>query len=301
MGEIMKIKYSDKKFTPEHLSVIKNANKIIEEYERQSFNLTLRQLYYQFVSRDLIPNTQQEYKKLGTIISDGRLGGLISWFAIEDRTRSLAGNTHWKNPGEIIRSAANGYALDKWADQHHRVEVWIEKDALLGVIENTCEKLDIDYLSCRGYTSQSEMWRAGRRLKRYIDGGQEPVIIHLGDHDPSGKDMTRDILDRLAMFAGDHIEVKRVALNFDQIEKYTPPPNPAKITDPRAKAYIKEFGRESWELDALDPKVIDKLIQTNVLKFRDEAKWEETKEREDEERVKLLDVAATFERDEEDE
>ena len=164
---------------------------------------------------------------------DGRLAGLIDWNRIVDRTRNLEGNSHWGNPGEIMRSAAHSFRLDKWANQPYRVECWIEKDALRGVIAGVCNELDIPHFSCRGYTSISEMWVAARRLQHWIARGQTPVILHLGDHDPSGVDMTRDIFDRLQTFMGG-AEVKRLALNWDQVEMYNPPPNPAKLTDSRA-------------------------------------------------------------------
>lgn len=276
----MRIAYIRKGFHDSTLQVISWANEIIAQYQAQGLDLTLRQLYYQMVARDLIPNEQKEYKRLGSIVADGRLAGLISWRAIEDRTRNLQGNTHWESPAQIIRGAVNGYRIDKWADQPHRVEVWIEKDALVGVIAPVCRRLDVDYFSCRGYTSLSEMWQAGQRLARYIARDQAPIILHLGDHDPSGIDMTRDIEDRLEMFAGSPITVKRIALNRDQVEQYGPPPNPAKITDSRAGAYIAEHGRQSWELDALEPTALQQLIEDHVADWRDEALYQQALERE---------------------
>ncbi len=274
----MLIKYVDRNFSISSLSIIEKANSIIEEFEGQGFDLTLRQLYYQFVSRDLIPNQQREYKRLGSIINDARLAGLISWKAIVDRTRNIEGNSHWTGPREIIESCASQFQIDKWKNQGFRVEVWIEKDALVGVIERICRNLDVSYFSCRGYTSQSEMWSAAQRLKAFADENEQvPVIIHLGDHDPSGIDMTRDITDRLDLFMGG-IEVNRIALNIDQVNKYKPPPNPAKITDSRSPKYIKKYGRQSWELDALSPKTISDLIEKTVKTYRDESKWRAMKE-----------------------
>ncbi len=269
----MKIEYVPKNFKAAPLRVIEQANNIIEEYESEGYSLTLRQLYYQFVSRDYIANTMQEYKKLGAIINDARLAGLISWEAIEDRTRNLAGTHHFESPDEIISDCVPRFKMDKWADQEYRPEVWVEKDALIGVIERVCVELDLDYFSCRGYTSQSEMWSAGQRMKRYKRLGQTPVIIHLGDHDPSGIDMSRDIDDRLEMFMGG-MKIDRIALNIDQVHKYKPPPNPAKIEDPRASGYIKTHGTKSWELDALNPKILHTLIKKTVLKYRDEELWD---------------------------
>lgn len=276
-----KIEYITKDFRPASLLTITQANEIIEEYAGKGLDLTLRQLYYQFVSRDLIANKQTEYKKLGSLISDARLAGLIDWDAIVDRTRNVKGNSHWSNPGEIIRSARYSFQLDHWENQEYYVEVWIEKEALIGVISSICSELDVRFFACKGYVSQSEMWRAAMRLKRAKDAGQKPVIIHLGDHDPSGMDMTRDIFDRCDLFTGD-IEVKRIALNMDQINKYNPPPNPAKLTDTRAGKYIDEYGAESWELDALDPEVLRDLIQEHVDTLRDWDLYQETLDQEQE-------------------
>lgn len=287
-----KIEYLSKNFSAAVIGVIAKANDIIREYELQGFALTLRQLYYQFVARDLIPNTQQSYKRLGKIVNDGRLAGAIDWDSITDRTRNLVSNSHWSSPESIIESAASGYEIDKWAGQDCRVEVWIEKDALVGVIESVCVENDVPFFACRGYNSQSEMWRAAMRLRRYSDRGQDPIIIHLGDHDPSGIDMTRDTIDRLALFTSPgQINVRRIALNMDQVEQYGPPPNPAKVTDSRATEYISKFGSDSWELDALEPMVIVQLVRDEINNICNEFHWAESKEREEKERQLLTDVS----------
>jgi hypothetical protein len=268
-----KIAYVNKRFTPESLAVIAKANEIIEAYQAQGFDLTLRQTYYQFVARGWIPNKDSEYKRLGNIIADGRLAGLIDWEAITDRTRNLRQNSHWDSPGDIMDSAAASFAYDKWADQKYRIECWIEKDALVGILESACEPLDVPYFSCRGYTSISEVWSAAMRLKAWRRKGQRILILHLGDHDPSGIDMSRDIVDRIGIF-GVKVEFKRLALNMDQVQQYNPPPNPAKSTDARYKHYRATHGDESWELDALDPVVLKALIRDNIVAHRDQAAWE---------------------------
>ena len=290
-----KLCYEQKKFQAKSLKAIEQANLIIEGYAAQGFDLTLRQLYYQFVARDLIPNNLKEYKRLSTIINDARYAGLIDWLHITDRTRNLRGNSHWDGPEDIIDSAVASFAIDKWETQDYRPEVWIEKDALVGVIEGVCEKVDVSYFSCRGYTSASEMWIAARRLTHYLKSGQVPLIIHLGDHDPSGIDMSRDIFDRLELFIQaegyNPAEVKRIALNMDQIETYRPPPNFAKLTDTRAKGYIKRYGQNSWELDALEPTVLAALIEDTVTAYRDERLWEEALTLEEQHRTNLRDAA----------
>lgn len=274
--------------------MIRQANEILEELMAQGYTLTLRQLYYQLVARDIIPNRQTEYKRLGSIINDARLAGLIDWDAIEDRTRNLQSVSHWNEPGDIIRSAADSFRLDKWFDQKYRIEVWVEKDALVGVLERVCRELDVAWFSCRGYTSQSELYGAGKRISGHIYRHQKPIVIHLGDHDPSGKDMTRDIEERLCMFVGHPVPVERIALNMPQIEEYSPPPNPAKVTDSRFEKYAEEYGDESWELDALDVRVIHELIKEKVLEYRDEQKYEVQVERERERREALSAAAENW-------
>lgn len=270
--------YVPKTFRSDKLDLIYQINGVVEEYTRQGYTLTLRQLYYQLVARGIIENNMRSYKNTGNLINDARLAGLIDWTAIEDRTRSLKGLTHWSNPQEIIRSASCQYKKDLWKNQKYHLEVWVEKEALAEVVAKACRPFDVDYFCCRGYVSQSEMWSAAQRLVRETYCGKDCVIIHLGDHDPSGIDMSRDIEDRLQMFGNQDggltfenhfLGLRRIALNMDQIETFNPPPNPAKLTDSRCKSYMDKYGDESWELDALEPKVLNDLIQGTICEYAD--------------------------------
>lgn len=271
----MKISYQEKNLSSGTLETISVANDIISEYSAQGYDLTLRQLYYQFVARGLIKNKQSEYKRLGGIISDGRLNGLISWSAIVDRTRGLSGRAYWDSPSDIIEACARQFQVDPWETQPAYVEVWIEKEALAGVFEKACRDLHVPFFSCRGYVSLSSMWSAAMRLRRRANThGKKCIILHFGDHDPSGIDMTRDIEDRLDMF-GATVDLRRLALNMDQIEEFDPPPNPAKLTDSRASSYVMEHGYESWELDALPPNILSGLVEREVRKVIDSAAWDE--------------------------
>ena len=274
------IQYVDRKFTPATLELIFVCNKIIEEYEAQGFTLTVRQLYYQLVARGVLENVQANYNRVSSVISDARIAGLISWTAIEDRNRSLKGIRHYTGPAQALQSVLGGYKLDLWANQQFRPEVWVEKAALESVIGGICNRLRVDFFAQRGYNSQSAQWEAGRRFARYISKGQIPIVFHLGDHDPSGIDMTEDNRGRLSMFAQTNIIVQRLALNWDQVQHYKPVPNPAKTTDSRFKEYRKRFGDESWELDALDPSVIQELIRVAVMQVRNEDRWQEALEEE---------------------
>lgn len=271
--------------------VIEQANNIIEDYAAQNLTLTLRQLYYRFVANGWIPNKQREYQRLGSIINDARLAGLIDWEAIEDRGRSLNRRSAWNSPAEIINACAKQYALDLWQGQKFRVEVWVEKQALESVIDQAARYWNCPSFACKGYTSQSAMWRAAQRFQMYMEENQTPVIIHLGDHDPSGVDMTRDIQERLEIF-GVSMIVDRIALNIDQVVQHDPPPNPAKLTDSRAKGYITQFGYDSWELDALEPATLHSLIvQTIETQYLDKRLYEQRKAQQEQERKSLRALA----------
>jgi len=270
-----RICYIPKSFNATATKIIDIANSIIREYAQQGLDLTLRQVYYQFVARGYIPNSDREYNRLGSVINDARLAGLIDWEAIVDRTRYLESISHYGHPKDMIDVGAKAYHNDLWETQPNYVEVWIEKDALKGVIAGICDSMDTPYFSCRGYTSQSEMWGTGQRLLKKGSEGKGLYILHLGDHDPSGIDMSRDIKERLTLFINPHkVTLRRIALNYGQVQQYRPPPNPAKVTDSRAKEYIAKYGNQSWELDALNPTVLITLIRHHILELRDERLWQ---------------------------
>jgi len=327
----VKIRYEDWRPSADARIDIRRAEAVCQQYATDGYDLTLRQLYYQFVARAWIENSQKSYKRLGEIINRARLAGLLDWDYIVDRTRNLRGTSHWEAPGSGIDSAAYSYRLDKWADQPRRVEVWVEKEALAGVVQRVAAEHDVNWFSCRGYVSQSEQWAAARRMLGYLRGGQAVTVLHLGDHDPSGIDMTRDIRDRLQTFitqdwltehsrwfddgtsegtikvseilehiryqtdgAGEPIEVRRIALNFDQVQQYTPPPNPAKLTDSRANGYIAQYGYESWELDALPPEVLAQLVRDHIATIRDNDAYELIEAQERRERELLQQAAGRW-------
>lgn len=297
--------YKSIRFSEDRLDIIDKANQLIKQYAAQGYTLTLRQIYYQFIAGNLLPtswadpatgstNNERSYKKLGDVLADARLAGRLDWEAIEDRTRALGKAPHWGSPADIIQSCAKQFRLDRWEDQDYRVEVWVEKDALEGVVGQAAQRLDAPYFSCRGYASATSIWDAGQRLKEYCLEGQTPVILHLGDHDPSGIDMSRDIEERVSLFMDgteNRLVFERIALTMAQIQQYNPPPNPAKVTDSRFEGYRRKYGNDSWELDALSPAIIDALITQKIHQYLDRAKYRD-KEREEQEHKADLAKAA---------
>jgi hypothetical protein len=293
-----KIRYLAKSFSDTALDVITQAETICDDYARQGYRLTLRQLYYRFIATDALPesrrdpvsgtkNTEKNYKWLGSLVSDARLAGLIDWDHVEDRGREQhGGDSGWGQPSNIIRYGARNYSITHWDDQYHYVEIWVEKQALEDVVARPAGRWNVPYFACKGYVSQSSMHEAALRL-RGIDGDREKTIIHLGDHDPSGIDMSRDIQDRLNMF-GAGVSVNRIALNMDQVEAYDPPPSPAKVTDSRAADYIDRFGNDSWELDALEPATLEALIENEITGRLDMSLYNNRLAREESERSVLV-------------
>lgn len=275
----MKIKFIDKNFRYDSLALINLINTIADDYVSQGYTLTVRQMYYQLVARDLIENTIRSYQKIAKLINEGKNAGLISWYAFEDRTRAFIKNTHWDNPQQIINAAAEGYFESMWDSQsNYKVYVIIEKEALVGILEATCAKYDVPILAARGYPSGTVLFDF---FKKEIEPNPDKihVILHLGDHDPSGIDMTRDLTDRMDMFSHSNytLIVKRLALNYNQIEELRPPKNPAKDTDSRFTSYVNKFGYSSWELDALNPSYLNSLVTKNIELHIDFSTWEAKK------------------------
>lgn len=298
--------------------LLEKANTILNNYASQGYDLTLRQLYYRLIALDLFPedkrwrkvensnkwvkdpngtkNADPNYKWLGRIVGDGRLAGYLDWEHLVDRGRETKHNSHWENPKSILESAASSFAIDKWENQPCHIEVIVEKDALSGVLAPVCYELDVRFTANKGYSSLSHMYRIGKRIYEMLEQGKPVMIFYLGDHDPSGLDMDRDIFSRLHLFSygeGD-LNLERLALTMDQIEEQNPPPAPAKITDSRAKMYIKQYGNDSWELDALEPSVLAELVRNWVTQYRDEDQWNADLEREKEMKGYIEEVAKNY-------
>lgn len=281
------------KANKERLEVI---NEIVEDYQRQGFVLTLRQLYYQLVSRDIIANNVKEYAKLSTLLKEGRMAGIVDWYAIEDRLRKPDVPGSWESPKEILETAASAFRMDRMFGQPYYLEVWVEKDALSGVLKRITEKYGIPIVVNRGYSSATAMFDAHFRFRR---ADQDTCyVIYIGDFDPSGQDMIRDITDRIAEFNYKNkykFGIIPIALSKDQIKQYNPPPNPAKITDPRAKDYIAEHGPTSWEVDALPPEVLNRILDETIKQLIEEDVYRAVLKKESEYKVRLEQIAEEFE------
>ena len=274
----MREKFVNINLKPESMKKVQTINRILSEYQAAGYDLTIRQLYYQLVARGYIENTQKSYKRIADLVNNARLAGLIDWSVITDRARETITPTTWEGPAAIIKAAANQFRLDPWQDQDNYLEVMVEKQALEGVLIPVCNQWGVRFTANKGYCSSSTLYETGKRIAA-LQPDKTCYILYLGDHDPSGLDMTRDIKERLTMFSNNPVIVERLALNYDQILALNPPENPAKETDARYGDYLKNYGAASWELDAIEPQALADMVNTAIQnKINDFDAWNETQD-----------------------
>lgn len=307
-----KITYESRSFSDDGWSVVRAADAICTQYAADGYRLTLRQLYYRFIATDAFPdsryflgaqrdpdntsgqgtkNCQQNYKWLGSLIADGRVAGMIDWSHIEDRGReSAGGDGGWSDPADAIASIADQYRITHWDGQPEHVEVWVEKDALIDVIARAAGPLNVSYTACKGSPSHSLVHDAARRLRTYEREGRKTTILYLGDHDPTGIDIPRDLGERLSLFRS-ACTVERIALTMDQVRQYDPPPNYAKETDSRFAGYVDAYGTDCWELDALEPQTLVELVDREIRQHLVVDLYQERIRREGRERAVLAAVS----------
>ncbi len=343
-------------WTADKANVVSNILAVVDSYKKMGYKLSLRQLYYQLVKANVIPNEEEVYKRLSGIVDDCRYSGRLDWAMIEDRGRVPKLPSDFANIDELVDAALASWRLDRQQGQPKHIELWTEKDAISGILYKVTQPYHVRLVINKGYTSSSAAYSAYERFVPHLEAGRGIVVLYFGDHDPSGLDMVRDITDRLLTFiscgsrlksssspfdkamldwwqdsgstvydlqdAG-HIthrqmqsllgenptdsateafesgqvkmyleehnlfKVIPIGLTMDQVKQYRLPPNPAKITDPRAKGYIQKFGQKSWEVDALNPQTLSELV-ANHIEANMDAKAYNSMVKEEESQAKVL-------------
>lgn len=259
---------------------------ITEDYAQKGYKLTVRQLYYQLVSRNEIPNNMSSYQRTSKVLLAGRMTGLVDWDVIVDRARVPRMRPQYDTMGSFVRAVMDSYRCFRWDDRDHYLEVMVEKEALAGILQPVTDRYHVLLLANKGYSSASTMHDVAERMDGHEQLGRQCRILYMGDHDPSGMDMVRDIRTRLEEF-GCLADVGRIALTMDQIEEYGLPPNLAKKTDPRSRKYVDKYGGRSWELDALNPEALTGILETSIRAYLDMSRYEEAIRREQAEKDKL--------------
>ncbi|MCJ7759789.1 hypothetical protein MUP59_01435 [Candidatus Bathyarchaeota archaeon] len=289
---------SDRGKVMKYSELIREVNTILSQY---TVKLTLRQVYYRLVSKNLIPNTKASYKGLSHQLVKAREKGDVDDRRIEDRSRKVQGFGDWGFDdlddfiaGQVsrLKDSWENFSRRQWEDQPKKVIVALEKDALSRMFTDVANGFRIQVYATKGYGSYTFV----NDLAGDLDEEKENVILYFGDYDPSGRDIERDLRDRLVRYYGrDNFTVVRIALKPDQISQYNLPPMPedaetlAKLgRDPRTKQYGMEF---AVELDALEPPVLQELIRSSINAQIDSDLWnaklEETKADREELRERL--------------
>jgi hypothetical protein len=263
-------------------ALVQRVNTILGQYKQP---LTLRQIYYRLVADYKLPNKRSSYNILSRVLVKARELGEVDDTRIEDRSREvLGGDGGFESPEEYLEYkvdsfSGNNYTRPVWIDQPSYVEVWVEKDALSRVLSSAAAGLRMVVAPSRGYSSYTYLKRMAieDRFQQYAD---KPIIIlDFRDHDPSGIQMTEDLEKRLQKYGEEFsmdITVKRIALTFDQVRRYRLDPNPVKNADTRSAEYVNNYGASCWELDALPPETLTRLVQQAIQNEIDQDAWEES-------------------------
>jgi len=268
-------------------TLIEEVQKIIAEFNTK---LTLRQIYYQLVSKHLIENVRSQYQRLSKILVKARHDGVVDWEDMEDRTRAATGGDeeeetpqdHFDNALNYFKNCYHYFDLPKWKNQPNYVEIWFEKQALEGIFESITKDWNLVQLACKGYSSHTMGYELSKRLDN-LDEEKEVWIFYFGDFDPSGLDIYRFIKDMCDRF-NLTINFKRIAITKEQIRKYKIPPMMAKSSDSRYAGFVADHGTDVVELDALRPDVLQKLINDIIESKFDPDILEEVKEEQKEKR-----------------
>ncbi len=251
--------------------------------------MTVRQIFYRLVSCGAIAKTEKEYKStVVRLLRDMRLSGDIPFSAIDDYTRYVRKPKTYSSAWEALREMARAYRRAIWDNQAVQVEIWLEKDALAGVLMPVTKRWDVPLLVTRGYPSVTCLHEAAERLAAV---GKPALLYYIGDHDPSGLDIPRQVEEGIRDFVPDlRLTFRRVAVTEEQIQEWGLPTRPTKKQDSRSKG----FQGESVEVDAIEPAQLRDLAERCIKRHVDEQALSKLKAAEKRERDMLLDMAARF-------
>lgn len=254
----------------ENKTVLKEATKILDS---SNDKLTLRALFYKLVGINVIENHRNEYQRLSRIMKKARMDGILPFDCIDDRSRTNIFPSYFDDIEELLRASVSSYKIDCWENQDCYIEVLVEKDTLISTFEKPIRQYRVNLSTTRGYNSLTELYNLKMRLKDKEDDGKDCHVFYIGDLDPSGLDMDRDIQKRLSDLGVNPV-FKRILLNIDDIKKYGLAPNRIKDVDPRAKNYPYD---DCWEVDAMDSEDCRLRLVSNILDLIDLDRWEESK------------------------
>lgn len=266
---------------------LEELDRVLAEIVAEIEPATVRQVFYQAVVRGLVPKDEARgYKLVQRRLVKLRETGEIPYGWITDNVRVVRGHNRYDGPEDYARVAAEFYRRDYWAESPVSVEVWLEKDALAGVLVPTVvEECGLDLHVTRGYASVSYLQGAADFICR--DGRPTHVYL-LTDFDPSGLGIADTVASELVRRSSPvEVNVERLAVNREQIDEWELPTRPTKTTDSRAKAFVREHGPASVELDAIPPATLRSLVREGIEEHMDPERLRVLKLAEEQEREGL--------------
>lgn len=262
--------------------------KIINSYD---FALTIRQIYYQLITRQIIPQpvdgkeAERVYKRLSNLCVNGRDEGILPEEGFADNLRKADKPSAWLDLNGFMETVKRSYNKDKWQNQPKYLEIWTEKDALRSVLTEITYQYDVSLMVARGQLSRTAIYEASNRYKAKSD--KKCYLYYCGDFDPSGLSIYESIKERLEAF-GVFIRYERIALTEGQIEKYKLPSDPGKQSDPNYKKFVDRYGDDKVvELDSLPPDVLRKIVEDCILQNIDPNSLAQMKREEKDEEIRL--------------
>ena len=255
--------------------------------------MTIRQLFYRLVSSGLIPNDRKHYQLVSRVMTKARDDGRCDFDAIVDRSRPQYSPNVFEDAGEYANVVQRGYRKDYWATQPNHVEIWVEKDAIIGSIEPTTNKLGVTIRVGRGFLSTTK----AHEIASHFASIDKPItVFYLGDHDPSGHDIERDLYARITNYGSGSFELRRLAIHKRDIALFNLPPLRIKDTDKRAAQFRAQHGEQCVELDALPPDELRERIKDAVEELQDGELWNRAVAVEEVEMASIHDAAVMWKR-----
>jgi hypothetical protein len=272
------------------LDLIEAATDVLENFEGA---MSTRQVFYQLVSRGTVANTPSDYDRIQRLLVHMRREGLVDYEQICDRTRSKHHHAGWLGAKDLMESAFVSYRRDYWADQEIIPQIAVEKQALEGVFSNIVDEYGVSLWVLRGYPSEAFAYEWANEIDDISSEGKQVRIFFFGDHDPSGLSLEQDCIRKLQSHDAEFRWERRGLLRTD-FKKFGLVNVHVKLTDSRARDYLKKFGDRAAELDALPPEELQRRIRAAVDECIDVDAWNRLRRTEQAERDSLLHVSKNW-------
>ncbi|QGY04793.1 hypothetical protein MMSR116_24965 [Methylobacterium mesophilicum SR1.6/6] len=245
-------------------AAVTDLKQVIYDIVAADHPMTVRQIYYQLVQRSVIEKTEAEYQQtVVRLLTSMRIDGELPFHWIVDHTRRRQVTRTYSSIAEAADDTATFYRRSALRDSPAYIEIWVEKDALSGIMWDPTSTYDVPLLSSKGMPSLTFLHSTAEQIRREWQVRRRPSYIYqFGDHDPTGALIPRTIESRLREFCpGIDFTVERVALTERQIKEHRLPTRPTKRDGNR---HAKDFEGESVELDALPPRVLKGMVREAI-------------------------------------